>query len=94
MDSRSVTLAEEKETERGVPRSPVESINKKSEAGFDGFNTDKEDGSVVDVLEQEPQDGEAGAEYPTGFRLSLIVVSLLLSIFLVCSLDERGRAQD
>ncbi len=85
MDSRSATLAEEKEVERGVSQTPVGSINKKSEAGFDDFMTDKEDGSVVDIPVEKPQDEEVAAEYPAGTRLGLIVVSLLLSIFLVCS---------
>ena len=88
MDSRAETLAEDKETERGISRSLVGSINKKSEAGFDGFTTDREDGSVIDVPKEVSQDEEVGAEYPTGIRMGLIVVSLLLSIFLVRSIPK------
>jgi hypothetical protein len=82
MDSRSLTLAEEKEFETGVTSSPRGSIsNEKTE--LDDTQTDKEDGSIRNQTNAEAEpEGEEG-EYPSGVRMALIVVSLILSIFLV-----------
>ena len=89
MDSRAETLADEKlgeEKETGRTRtpspSPIPSIEKEKNE-FGDQPTDIE-GSIHEAKKEE---GDASAEdeveYPSGLRLSAIVVALLLSIFLV-----------
>jgi hypothetical protein len=82
MDSRSLTLAEEKEFENTATPSPRPSFEKETKTDTDGSPTDKEDGSVTNT----PPGGEVEGEYPEGFRLAFIVIALLMSIFLVSSL--------
>lgn len=60
----------------------------KGEKGIGGGDTDMTDTETVrdeNVVDQPPAD-PAEEEYPTGFRLSMIVVALILAVFLV-SLD-------
>jgi MFS transporter, DHA2 family, glioxin efflux transporter len=81
MDSRSVTLAEEKEVGRTATPSPRPSYEKETKTDTDDSPTDKEDGSITNEPALSP---EEEGQYPEGFRLAFIVVALLLSIFLVC----------
>jgi len=79
-DSRAATLAEEKELERSVSSSLHSSLNKETQPEME-LNKD-EAGSV----HSPPPNGEeedGGGEYPTGIRMTFIVVALVLSIFLV-----------
>ncbi|KAG4436754.1 hypothetical protein IFR05_007772 [Cadophora sp. M221] len=88
MDSRSETLAGEKEVGRSVSPTPAGSLNKENlevNGSFDESPTDKEDGSVQNAPAVEGGDDEEG-EYPDAARMAFIVIALLLSIFLV-SLD-------
>ena len=60
----------------------------KGEKGVNGGDTDMTDTETVreeNVADQPPTD-PAEEEYPTGFRLTMIVVALVLAVFLV-SLD-------
>jgi hypothetical protein len=77
-DSRSATLADEKDHRRSVSPSPLPSINKEEQPAITADNTDNE-GSLKAEEGAAPDDGE----YETGMKLALIIVSLLLSIFLV-----------
>ncbi|KAE9375543.1 putative HC-toxin efflux carrier [Stipitochalara longipes BDJ] len=82
MDSRSITLAGDKEIGRTATPSPRPSFEKEAKADL-GDTTDQEDGSMRnEVLPEEDVEGQ----YPEGLRLACIVIALLLSIFLV-SLD-------
>ena len=94
MDSRSLTLAEEKEFETGVTSSPHGSIlNEKTE--LDDTQTENEDGSIQNPTNAEAGAGDEEGDYPSGIRMALIVVSLILSIFLVsASLMHRRGAGD
>ncbi len=80
MDSRSVTLAEEKGIGRSATPSPRPSLEKETKTDLDDSTTDREDGSVADDTSPEE---EVEGMYPEGIRLAFIVVALLLSIFLV-----------
>jgi hypothetical protein len=81
IDSRSATLAEDKEARRSISPTPPGSLNKELNSKIDDSTTDNEDGSFKESsLDEINQDD---IEYPSGVRLALIVVSLLLSIFLV-----------
>jgi hypothetical protein len=80
MDSRSMTLAEEKELETGATASPQGSVRgEKTE--LDDTPTDNEDGSIQNQTNTEAEDEEG--EYPDGIRMAFIVVALVLSVFLV-----------
>jgi MFS transporter, DHA2 family, glioxin efflux transporter len=79
MDSRSMTLAEEKEVGRTATPSPRPSFEKESKTDLGG-TTDQEDGSIIN--EASPEEVVEG-QYPEGLRLACIVIALLLSIFLV-----------
>jgi hypothetical protein len=94
MDSRSLTLAEEKELETGVTSSPHRSLrNEKTD--LDDTQTENEDGSIRNPTNAEPEAGDGEGEYPSGIRMTLIVVSLMLSIFLVSApLMRRRGAED
>jgi len=89
MDSRSETLAGEKEVGRSVSPSPPGSLNKErleAKGSFDESPTDKEDGSIRNSPAPAADGGDDDeGEYPDGVRMAMIVVALLLSIFLVCS---------
>ena len=88
MDSRSETLAGEKEVGRSVSPSPPGSLNKErleANGSFDESPTDKEDGSIRNSPAPAVEGDDDEGEYPDGFRMAMIVVALLLSIFLVCS---------
>ncbi|KAH6712870.1 putative HC-toxin efflux carrier [Leptodontidium sp. 2 PMI_412] len=88
MDSRSETLAGEKEVGRSVSPTPPGSLNKETleaNGSFDESPTDKEEGSIKNATAVEGGDDEEG-EYPDATRMAFIVIALLLSIFLV-SLD-------
>ena len=74
-------MAEEKEFDTGVTSSPQRSI-REDKTELDDTQTDKEDGSIRNKTEAEAGE-EDGGEYPHGIRMILIVVSLVLSIFLV-----------
>lgn len=85
MDSQTSTLAGEKEG-RSVSPTPSRSLHKEvlvEKNSFDNVPTDMEDGSTKDT--PVVADADEG-EYPEGFRLAMIVVALLLSIFLVLPL--------
>lgn len=82
MDSSAATLNEEKEFERSPSPTPVGSINKDKDV--EGSFTEKEeDGSIRNATPAETS-GEPEVVYPTGFKLGMIIVALVLSIFLVC----------
>jgi hypothetical protein len=85
MDSRSATLAEDKEVRRSISPSPSPnppgSINKELNGKVDDSTTDNEDGSVKETSMDEINQDDI--EYPSGIRLALIIISLLMSIFLV-----------
>jgi hypothetical protein len=83
MDSRSVTLAEEKELETGPTSSPQGSL-RYEKAGLENSPADNENGSLQNDANEEV--GVDEAEYPKGAPLALIVVALVLSIFLVSPL--------
>lgn len=81
MDSSAATLNEEKEFERSPSPTPVGSINKDKDV--EGSFTEKEeDGSIRNATPAETS-GEPEVVYPTGFKLGMIIVALVLSIFLV-----------
>jgi len=84
LDSRSATLAGEKEIGRSVSPTPPASLNKEQNANLDDSTTDNE-GSLKD---SSAEVAEEDVEYPTGLRMTLIVISLLLSIFLVRNLHS------
>jgi hypothetical protein len=77
-DTRSATLADEKDHRRSVSPSPLPSINKEEQAAVTADNTDNE-GS----LKAEEGAAQDEGDYETGTKLALIILSLLLSIFLV-----------
>ena len=80
MDSRSATLAEEKELGTSVTPSINASLQKETEEDLeDARARDEKDEEANVNLEEEEGEGE----YPTGFRMAMIVVALVLSIFLV-----------
>jgi MFS transporter, DHA2 family, glioxin efflux transporter len=86
MDSRSITLAGDKEVGMTATPSPRPSFEKESKTDLDDVPTDNEDGSVTNGSPGEG--GEEGeeeveGEYPEGLRLAFIVIALMLSIFLV-----------
>lgn len=86
MDSRSLTLAEEKEFETGATTSRHGSVHKEK-TELDDTPTENEEGSIRNETKAEAEaeaEEDAGAEYPTGVRMAFIVVALALSIFLVC----------
>jgi hypothetical protein len=80
MDSRSLTLAEDKEVGSTATPSPRPSFEKESKTDLEDSPTDKEDGSFTN--DNAPEE-EVEGQYPEGFRLAFIVIALLLSIFLV-----------
>ena len=91
MDSRSLTLAEEKEFGTGATSSPHGSIlNEKTD--LDDTQTENGDGSIRNPANAEADAGDEEGEYPSGVRMALIVVSLILSIFLVSALMMRRRS--
>ena len=79
MDSRSITLAGDKEVGRTATPSPRPSFEKESKTDLDD-TTDQENGSITNGASSEE---EAEGQYPEGLRLAFIVIALLLSIFLV-----------
>ncbi len=79
MDSRSITLTEDKEVGRTVTPSPRPSFEKEIKTDL-GDTTDQENGSITDGA--SPGEEVVG-DYPEGLRLAFIVIVLLLSIFLV-----------
>jgi hypothetical protein len=83
-DSRSATLADEKEHGRSVSPSPLPSIDKEEQPAVTANTTDNE-GSLKDgsVKADEGAAAVDDGEYATGMKLGLIILSLLLSIFLV-----------
>jgi hypothetical protein len=83
MDSRSFTLAEEKDFGTSVTPSPRESLNKERKAEQDNTTTENEGGSIQNVPAASGEDEEG--EYPDSTRMTFIVIALLLSIFLVRS---------
>lgn len=93
MDSRSVTLAEEKEVGRTATPSPRPSYEKETKADTDDSPTDNEDASITNAPALASEEDVEG-QYPEGFRLAFIVVALLLSIFLVSFLNQYFRQQD
>jgi hypothetical protein len=79
-DSRSATLADEKETRRSVSPSPLPSINKEEGIGKETLEAEATDNEgSLKAEENVPDDGD----YATGLPLALVILSLLLSIFLV-----------
>jgi len=86
MDSRSMTLAEEKETGRSTSPSPAASLRKETKAEMEDEKTDNENESIENGTNT---DGENAEEYPDGMRMAFIVIALLLSIFLVSSSQPR-----
>jgi MFS transporter, DHA2 family, glioxin efflux transporter len=91
MDSRSVTLAEDKEVGRPTTPSPRPSFEKESKTDLEDSPTDKEDGSITNGNAPEE---EVDGQYPEGFRLAFIVIALLLSIFLVSYTVHRPPLRD
>jgi hypothetical protein len=88
MDSRTTTLVGDKEM--GVERSARSSYHgslKESKEDLDDSpeDTEKDEGSFKDVPVVDGQTTEEEGEYPTGIRMTFIVVALILSIFLVIS---------
>jgi hypothetical protein len=86
MNSRSLTLTEDKEIERNVTSSPRRSFDKKTKPQQDDTptETDKdEEGSFRDVATGDLPEEEDGGDYPSGIHMAFIVVALVLSIFLV-----------
>ncbi|KAF4635470.1 hypothetical protein G7Y89_g2615 [Cudoniella acicularis] len=82
VDSRSVTLAGDREPGRSISPSPRPSLSKENK-NLEDSSTDNEEGSTKETSAGPEEDL---GEYPAKGRLILIVMSLLLSIFLV-SLD-------
>jgi hypothetical protein len=80
MDSRSLTLVEDKEVGTTATPSPRPSFEKESKTDLEDSPPDKEDGSSTN--DNAPEE-EVEGQYPEGFRLAFIVIALLLSIFLV-----------
>jgi hypothetical protein len=93
MDSRSVTLAEEKQVGRTATPSPRPSYEKETKADTDDSPTDREDDSITNAPALASEEDIKG-QYPEGLRLAFIVVALLLSIFLVSFLCQSFRQQD
>ncbi|TVY17154.1 MFS gliotoxin efflux transporter gliA [Lachnellula arida] len=83
LDPRTTTLAAEKEVGRSASSTPSESLNREKNPNLDSSTTESEDDSFKETP-AEVQDEDM--EYPTGIRMTLVVISLLISIFLV-SLD-------
>jgi hypothetical protein len=83
MDSRSITLAEEKDIGTSITPSPLESLNKERKAEQDNTTTENVGGSIQNVPAASGEDDEG--EYPDATRMTFIVIALLLSIFLVRS---------
>jgi MFS transporter, DHA2 family, glioxin efflux transporter len=79
MDSRSLTLAEEKEIGTSTAPSPAASLRKEAKTELEDEKTDNEES----VENGTNTDGEDSGEYPDGMRMAFIVIALLLSIFLV-----------
>jgi hypothetical protein len=92
MDSSAATLAEEKEVGRSASPTPLGSINKEKFDGDDTATEKEENGSVRNATLAD-EGGEGEIEYPTGIRLTFIVVALVLSIFLVRPLKSSAQAQ-
>jgi hypothetical protein len=84
MDSRSITLAEEKDIGTSVTPSPRESLNKERKAEQDNTTTENEGSSIQNVPAASGEEDDEG-EYPDATRMTFIVIALLLSIFLVIS---------
>ena len=85
MDSRSVTLAEEKELDTGVTTSTQGSI-RRDKSELDDVPTENEEGSIRDKTKAEDDpvaEEDVAGEYPSGMKMAFIVVALVLSIFLV-----------
>jgi hypothetical protein len=80
MDSRSLTLAEEKEIETSTSPSPAASLRKETKTELEDEKTDNKEEPVENGTNT---DGEDSGEYPDGMRMAFIVIALLLSIFLV-----------
>jgi hypothetical protein len=92
MDSRTTTLAGDKEmgVERSARSSYHGSLKESKEDIHDSpEDTEKEEGSFKDVPVVDRQTAEEEGEYPTGIRMTFIVVALILSIFLVISPPSR-----
>jgi hypothetical protein len=89
MDSRSLTLSEEKEFETGATTSRQGSVHREK-TDLDDTPTENEEGSIRNETKAEvaaEAEGDGG-EYPKGVRMAFIVVALVLSIFLVCFLSN------
>ncbi|TVY86564.1 putative efflux pump, partial [Lachnellula willkommii] len=80
LDHRTATLAAEKEVGRSASSTPSESLNREKNPNLDSSTTESEDDSFK---ETPPELQDKDMEYPTGIRMALVVISLLLSIFLV-----------
>lgn len=88
MDSRSTTLAGEKELGTVSP-SPRPSYEKENKTNSDYSPTDNEEGEVTNpaITRAITANGEeVDVQYPEGVRMAAIVVALILSIFLVSSI--------
>jgi len=81
MDSRTTTLAGDKEVGRTVAPSSRSSFEKEGKPYLEDPPTDNEDGSTTNA--NSPEEEEVEGQYPKGVRLAFIVIALLLSIFLV-----------
>jgi hypothetical protein len=60
MDSRSLTLAEEKDHEKSVSPSPAPTIGKENKTDIDDSATDKEDGSIQENAAAAAADEDGG----------------------------------
>lgn len=80
MDSRTTTLAGDKEVGRTAVPSSRSSFEKEEKTDLEDSPTDNEDGSIRNANSPEE---EVEGQYPEGLRLAFIVIALLLSIFLV-----------
>jgi MFS transporter, DHA2 family, glioxin efflux transporter len=85
MDSRSMTLAEEKEMGPSTTPSFAPSAEKETKADLEDSSTEKEDESVQETPAAAPDGEDDLGEYPSGFKMAAIVAALILSIFLVSS---------
>lgn len=81
MDSRSLTLAEEKEIDKSTTPSLNPSVGLKGDLG--DSSTEKEDGSIQEKTAPGADAVDDDGDYPSGFKLVAIVVALICSIFLV-----------
>jgi len=89
MDSRAMTLAEDRDNSTAPSHAP--SLRKEYQPKSDDSSlTEKEDGSFREATPASggvsPEGEVDNAVYPTGFKMAAIVAALVLSIFLV-SLD-------